>query len=87
MLEFGRPKGIWSPLWWLYTRIALPIAGALVGNGWGRVGRFLGPSIDEFWSRNSLQSLVQTWKSAGIGQVHWKRMSRGGGLVIWGVKL
>jgi demethylmenaquinone methyltransferase/2-methoxy-6-polyprenyl-1,4-benzoquinol methylase len=86
MLEFGRPEGIWGPLWWLYTRVALPIAGSLVGNGWGRVGRFLGPSIDGFWSKNSLQSLIQAWEAAGISQVGWKRMSLGGGVVIWGVK-
>ncbi len=86
MLEFGRPGGIWGPLWWLYTRVALPLAGSLVGNGWGRVGRFLGPSIDEFWSRNSLPGLVEIWEAAGIGQVRWERMSLGGGVVIWGVK-
>jgi demethylmenaquinone methyltransferase/2-methoxy-6-polyprenyl-1,4-benzoquinol methylase len=73
-------------LWWLYTRFALPIAGYLVGNGWGRVGRFLGPSIDEFWSRNSLPGLVEIWEAAGIGQVRWEQMSLGGGVVIWGVR-
>jgi demethylmenaquinone methyltransferase/2-methoxy-6-polyprenyl-1,4-benzoquinol methylase len=87
VLEFGRPDGVWGPLWWLYTRIALPVAGSLVGSGWGRVGRFLGPSIDEFWSRNTLEGLVQEWEAAGIRQVRWKRMSLGGGVVIWGVKV
>ncbi len=86
MLEFGRPQGIWGPLWWFYTRFTLPIAGSVVGGGWGRVGRFLGPDIDRFWTRNSLQSLVQSWEGAGIGQVRWERMSLGGGFVIWGIK-
>ena len=51
MLEFGRPSGVWGPLWWLYTRLALPMAGRIIGDGWGQVGRFLGPSIDRFWAR------------------------------------
>lgn len=87
VLEFGRPNGVWGLLWWLYTRVALPLAGSLVGNGWGRVGRFLGPSIDEFWRRNTLEGLVQIWEAAGIGQVRRQRMSLGGGVVIWGVKM
>ena len=86
MLEFGRPAGIWGPMWWIYTRTILPLAGSLVGNGWGRVGRFLGPSIDDFWTRNSLKGLVGIWEAAGIGKVGFERMSLGGGLVIWGVK-
>lgn len=86
MLEFGRPKGVWGPLWWLYTRIALPLAGTVIGNGWSEVGRFLGPSIDGFWSRNAPEDLVELWERAGLGQVRSQHMSLGGGFVIWGVK-
>ena len=48
MVEFGRPTGIWSGPWWLYTRVGLRTAGAVIGDGWGEVGSFLGPSIDRF---------------------------------------
>ncbi|MDP9495329.1 MAG: class I SAM-dependent methyltransferase [Actinomycetota bacterium] len=85
MLEFGRPTGVWGPLWWLYTRIALPVAGAVIGHGWGEVGRFLGPSIDGFWSTYSLDDLTGLWGAAGL-EVQYQRMSLGGGVVIRGVK-
>lgn len=86
MLEFGRPTGVWGPLWWLYTRICLPAAGALIGPGWGEVARFLGPSIDRFWARNSPDDLANLWEAAGLDRVQWERMSLGGGFVIRGVK-
>ena len=75
-----------APLWWLYTRIALPLAGAVIGHGWGEVGRFLGPSIDRFWSTYSPDDLARLWEEAGLGGVQWQRMSLGGGFVIWGDK-
>jgi demethylmenaquinone methyltransferase/2-methoxy-6-polyprenyl-1,4-benzoquinol methylase len=86
MLEFGRPTGLWGPLWWLYTRVALPTAGALIGGGWREVGRFLGPSIDRFWADHSPDDLTHIWEAAGLGGVQWERMSLGGGFVIRGVK-
>jgi demethylmenaquinone methyltransferase/2-methoxy-6-polyprenyl-1,4-benzoquinol methylase len=86
LLEFGRPTGGWGPLWWLYTRIVLPLAGAIIGNGWGEVGRFLGPSIDGFWRKNSAGDLAKLCQEAGLRQVRSQRMSLGGGFVIWGVK-
>lgn len=84
MLEFGRPSGVWGPLWWLYTRLALPVAGGIIGNGWGEVGRFLGPSIDRFWARYSPDELATAWEQAGMTGVEWHRMSLGGGFVIRG---
>jgi demethylmenaquinone methyltransferase/2-methoxy-6-polyprenyl-1,4-benzoquinol methylase len=86
MLEFGRPTGLWGPLWWLYTRVALPTAGAVIGDGWREVGRFLGPSIDRFWADHSPDGLARLWEAAGLGGVQWERMSLGGGFVIRGVK-
>jgi len=86
MLEFGRPKGVWGPHWWLYTRVALPVAGSIIGSGWGEVGRFLGPSIDGLWSRNSPQGLARICEEAGLGQVRWQLMSLGGGFLIWAIK-
>ena len=28
MVEFGLPRGIWRPLWWLYTRVGLRLGGS-----------------------------------------------------------
>ena len=83
MLEFGLPRGLARPAWELWVRIGLPAAGALISPGWRDVGSFLGPSIREFHRANDLPSL---WRSAGIDGVQSRRMSFGGGLVIWGRK-
>jgi demethylmenaquinone methyltransferase / 2-methoxy-6-polyprenyl-1,4-benzoquinol methylase len=81
MLEFAVPRGVWHPLWELYVRAGLPLAGALVSPGWREVGRFLGPSIRSFHERVSLEEL---WRDAGIADVHTRRLSLGGGVVVWG---
>lgn len=84
MLEFGRPRGVAGPAWWLYTRIGLPVAGSLVGHGWGEVGRFLGPSIDSFHRRFPADALAGLWRDAGLVDVRVRRRSLGGGLLMWG---
>jgi demethylmenaquinone methyltransferase/2-methoxy-6-polyprenyl-1,4-benzoquinol methylase len=84
MLEFGLPPGAWRPLWELYVRIGLPAAGAIVSPGWGEVGRFLGPSIRGFYRRWPEQRLLEAWREAGIVDVRARRLSLGGGLVVWG---
>ncbi len=86
MVEFGRPRGLWRPLWWLYTRIGLPVAGLAAGRGWFRVGRFLGPSIDEFTDRYPPAELALVWERAGFVDVTVDRISLGGGLVLSGSK-
>lgn len=86
MLEFGRPRGLWGPPWWAYTRLALPAMGFLAGRGWYRVGRFLGPSIDDFSARYPRSRLVDVWRSAGFDEIETVRLSLGGGLVMWGRK-
>jgi len=84
MVEFGRPRGVWGPLWWLYTRVGLPAAGAVAGPGWQRVGSYLGPSIDAFHRRYSSDAaLVALWQSAGLREVRIARRSLGGGLLMW----
>jgi hypothetical protein len=85
-VEFGRPGWPWRPLWWLYTRIGLPVAGVVAGEGWFRVGRFLGPSIDRFADRFPPDALARTWERAGFADVSLDRMSLGGGLAITGRK-
>ena len=85
-LEFAVPESaFWQALWWLYTRSVLPLAGLLTGGGpWYRVGRFLGPSITDHYRRYPLDWTVDAWRRAGIGEVTVRRMSLGGGVVMWG---
>lgn len=86
-LEFAVPMSrFWRFWWWLYTRLALPSAGALAGRGWYRVGRFLGPSISNHYRRYPLEWTVGAWQAAGLGDTDTKLMSLGGGLVMWGSK-
>jgi demethylmenaquinone methyltransferase/2-methoxy-6-polyprenyl-1,4-benzoquinol methylase len=84
MVEFGRPKGIWHPLWRLYTRLVLPAAGLVAGEGWPEVGRFLGPSIEDFATRFPPDRLAKIWEGAGLSEVGFTSLSLGGGLVMWG---
>jgi demethylmenaquinone methyltransferase / 2-methoxy-6-polyprenyl-1,4-benzoquinol methylase len=86
MQEFGLPRGIWRPLWELYVRIGLPVAGAVIAPGWHEVGSFLGPSIRNFWKEWPEQKLLKAWHEAGIDDVHARRLSVGGGIVVWGTK-
>jgi demethylmenaquinone methyltransferase/2-methoxy-6-polyprenyl-1,4-benzoquinol methylase len=83
-LEFGLPRGIWRPLWELYVRVALPVAGRLISPGWHEVGAFLGPSIREFHARLPLRRQLELWRSAGLEDVQARRLSLGGGYVVWG---
>ncbi|MGI8973989.1 MAG: class I SAM-dependent methyltransferase [Gaiella sp.] len=84
MLEFGVPRGLWRPLWELYCAVGLPLAGRLISPGWHEVGRFLGPSIREFHARYPGTSLLALWRAAGIDDVRGRRLSLGGGVVVWG---
>jgi demethylmenaquinone methyltransferase/2-methoxy-6-polyprenyl-1,4-benzoquinol methylase len=84
MLEFGLPHGIWRPPWNLWVGVGLPLAGRLVSPGWHEVGRFLGPSIRDFYARISEQALLDLWRRAGVEDVSRRRMSFGAGLVVWG---
>jgi demethylmenaquinone methyltransferase/2-methoxy-6-polyprenyl-1,4-benzoquinol methylase len=84
-LEFAVPTRPLPRLAWeLYVRAGLPVAGALIDPGWGEVGRFLGPSIRDFYSRGGLERTLDCWLQAGIGELRYRRLSLGGGVVIWG---
>ena len=85
-LEFCLPRGplLWA--WRLYTRVGLPALGRIAGRDWYEVGRFLGPSIEGFYSHWPLQRQLELWRQAGIGEPRARRMSLGGGVVIWGVR-
>jgi demethylmenaquinone methyltransferase/2-methoxy-6-polyprenyl-1,4-benzoquinol methylase len=87
-LEFAVPTRPLPRLAWeLYVRAGLPVSGALLSRGWGEVGRFLGPSIRDFYSRGGLERTLDCWHRAGIGELRYRLLSLGGGVVIWGRRL
>jgi demethylmenaquinone methyltransferase/2-methoxy-6-polyprenyl-1,4-benzoquinol methylase len=81
MLEFAVPYGVWRPLWELWVRFGLPLAGRAISPGWHEVGRFLGPSIRGFHERHDP---IELFRAAGIGDVQAWRLSLGGGIVVRG---
>ncbi len=83
-LEFCVPGGVWLWPWRLYTRVGLPALGRLASRDWFEVGRFLGPSIEGFYESHPIERQLEMWSEAGIGGVRARRMSLGGGIVIWG---
>jgi demethylmenaquinone methyltransferase/2-methoxy-6-polyprenyl-1,4-benzoquinol methylase len=86
MQEFAVPRGIWRPLWELYMRVGLPLAGAAVSPGWHEVGSFLGPSIRGFYERLPVGAQLDLWRGAGIDNVQHRTLSVGGGIVVWGTR-
>ncbi len=83
-LEFGVPGGLARPAWELYVRAGLPLAGRALRNGWAEVGDFLGDSIREYWEEYPLERQLDLWAAAGIREVEVRRLSLGGGVVMWG---
>ena len=85
-LEFLVPSSpFWRFWWWGYTRLLLPLGGAVTGGReWFRVGRFLGPNISGHYRRYPVPWTVDAWHKAGIDDVGVRTMSLGGGLVMWG---
>jgi demethylmenaquinone methyltransferase / 2-methoxy-6-polyprenyl-1,4-benzoquinol methylase len=81
-LEFGVPPSpVWRALWELYVRVGLPVLGRAISPGWHEVGRVLGPTIRAL---PSPQRLAELWRDAGIDDVSVRRLSLGGGVVMWG---
>jgi demethylmenaquinone methyltransferase / 2-methoxy-6-polyprenyl-1,4-benzoquinol methylase len=86
-LEFGVPPSATArTAWWAYTRVGLPLLGRMASPEWGRVGRFLGPSITGFYRRHPLERIIGYWREAGMGAVEVRRMSLGGGVVMSATK-
>jgi demethylmenaquinone methyltransferase/2-methoxy-6-polyprenyl-1,4-benzoquinol methylase len=86
-LEFGVPP--WPPAraaWRLYTAVGLPVLGRVASREWARVGRFLGPSIRGFYERHPVERVAGYWEEAGLAGVRVRRMSLGGGVVMWASK-
>jgi demethylmenaquinone methyltransferase/2-methoxy-6-polyprenyl-1,4-benzoquinol methylase len=55
-----------------------------VGNGWSEVGDFLGGSIRSYWETYPLGRQLELWHAAGLPEVEVRRLSLGGGVVMWG---
>jgi demethylmenaquinone methyltransferase/2-methoxy-6-polyprenyl-1,4-benzoquinol methylase len=85
MLDFGVPLApLPRALWELYVRIVLPSVGRLLSPGWHEVGRFLGPSIRGLDARLPLDRQLELWSESGLTDVRARRLSLGGGVVVWG---
>ena len=84
MVEFGLPIGVWKGPWVIYSGAILPAAGRIISPGWFEVGRFLRRSIEDFHSRYPDPAFL--WRQAGLLDVEMRRLSLGGGLVMWGCK-
>jgi len=84
-LEFGIPPGpLPRALWELYVGAGLPLLGRAIAPGWRDVGRFLRGSIRTFCERYPLECQLELWREAGIVDVRARRLSLGGGVVVWG---
>jgi demethylmenaquinone methyltransferase/2-methoxy-6-polyprenyl-1,4-benzoquinol methylase len=86
MLDFFVPAGLARHAWEAYVRVGLPVLGHAISPGWGDVGKFLGPNIRGFWARHPVEEIVDSWRDAGIDAVQGRRLSLGGGLVLWGTR-
>jgi demethylmenaquinone methyltransferase / 2-methoxy-6-polyprenyl-1,4-benzoquinol methylase len=85
-LDFAVPRGVWYPLWRLYTDAMLPAGGLLFSREWRRVGAFLGPSIRDFYRRWPEDRLLSAWRDVGFSDVRSRRLTLGGAIAIWGTK-
>lgn len=84
-LEFMLPPNqVARALWRVYGRLGLPTFGRLLSRDWYEVGRFLEPSISDFYRRLPLERQLELWRAAGIESVQARVMSLGAGVVIWG---
>ncbi len=87
MLEFCVPRGVWRAAWDVYVGVGLPLAGRALSPGWYDVGRFLGPSIRDFWERwprrPAARRVARRRRSRRRG---CGALSLGGGVVIWGTR-
>jgi demethylmenaquinone methyltransferase / 2-methoxy-6-polyprenyl-1,4-benzoquinol methylase len=86
-LEFAvPPRALGRGLWSFYTHVGLPVLGRAVSREWAHTGHFLAESIPAFYKRYPMARVVELWEQAGIEDVRVRRMSLGGGVVMWGTK-
>jgi demethylmenaquinone methyltransferase / 2-methoxy-6-polyprenyl-1,4-benzoquinol methylase len=86
-LEFGVPPAYAARVAWrAYTALALPALGRAFSREWGEVGSFLGPSIRAFYEQHPLERIVEYWRDAGLEHVEVRRMSLGGGVLMFATR-
>ena len=86
-LEFYIPRNpVLYQLWLFHTRVVLQLGTRFISQGWKEVGAFLGPSISTFYSKYSLEDLVQMWGRAGIRDIQTEILSVGGAVIMRGNK-
>jgi demethylmenaquinone methyltransferase / 2-methoxy-6-polyprenyl-1,4-benzoquinol methylase len=86
-LEFHVPSDpVLRAGWHVHTTVGLPALGLVASRDWYRAGRFLGPSIRDFWRRHPMEDQVRMWRAAGIQRVWARPMRLGAAVVMWGVK-
>jgi len=84
-LEFAVPENrLAHAAWKAYVGWGLPLAGRVIAPSWAEVGGFLSGSVTGFWREWPLDRLLEAWRAAGIEGVNYRRLSFGGGIVIWG---
>jgi demethylmenaquinone methyltransferase / 2-methoxy-6-polyprenyl-1,4-benzoquinol methylase len=87
MLEFHVPGGPLVRAGWLaYTRVVLPVVGAVASPAWARTAAFLGPNVARFVADHPLAAQVEWFQRAGIEHVRTRRFLLGTAVVLWGVK-
>lgn len=86
-LDFGVPPNpVARAAWRAYVGVGLPFLGGLVSAGWREVGRVLRDSIPSFYARYPLERQLADWRAAGVHDVQARRLSLGGGVVVWGTR-
>jgi demethylmenaquinone methyltransferase/2-methoxy-6-polyprenyl-1,4-benzoquinol methylase len=84
-LDFALPaRGPLRVAWDVYTGVGLPAAGRVISPAWYDVGRFLRGSIRRFCREYDSAGLVRLFADAGVAGAQARRMSLGGGVVVWG---
>lgn len=87
MLEFHVPPA--RPVraaWWAYTRLLMPMLGAVTSPAWARTAAFLGPNISRSVATHPLESWVEWFQRAGVVHVRTRSFLFGSAVVLWGVK-
>ena len=84
-LDFALPpRGPLRLAWDVYTGVGLPAAGRVISPAWYEVGRFLRGSIRRFCAEYDSDGLIRLFINAGVQDAQVRRMSLGGGVVVWG---
>ena len=86
MQEFGLPRGVWRPLWELYVRVGLPARRRSRLAGLARGRQLPRPEHPRLLRRLPLEPQLRAWRDAGIADVRARRLSVGGGVVVWGTR-